>query len=661
MESTLGVSLEAPSAWRLRRRAASNRALRISTCSSDSTQSLGQGLPVKKCWPSRESIMEIVLRSPPDFPLELPVGKYLEESLMGLRGSPHDTQAREAGGKLSQFVDCFFTIVSRRTMAVQTACANLFWIAVGLLFGRFVVPQVLASVRKQLAHQLHLFHLQACEQTSENVETRDWVLSALPVVLAQAIYRLLCDAFPEDRPQLVGKGSNVLDKLNQLVHFEISGFQIQLDRTRKERRRFFMKRIINSPHMNAYELESCQKRQELLESQNSSLHDMPLSFGALDRPPMDDTQLEHLMHKHVVQAPGTPMSPKPSPAKKGNMLDLESVSQLGVERYDGLSERGDELLQRHLQALATCLGETEPVVEDLEANPTIYVPPTPGSEISPKRFEFWVEDGDADDAPKQQPSSPKSFEKAGKPSTPKAKTVRMEAAAGNKQRAKEQQQQAKARTEMLLAKISEPLCAELCQRRIQTSWVSPAMSRLTPGADDRNLLRKGPCETFHVNMCEAPSLASRPGSAPMKKPGIAEEHARPSSQAQAHRPHYAMPTASVAHSAGHPGGHQSRDHSARPDRRKGETLVLEMQTLSHKTMMQRLDAQTRYFREQAFGNYMKEYDIFTGEKKAGVNVSRLQKDEKAYVREMDKMVGGSALTVNPFSKSQKGRMKQVSG
>jgi len=76
-------------------------------------------------------------------------------------------------------------------------------------------------------------------------------------------------------------------------------------------------------------------------------------------------------------------------------------------------------------------------------------------------------------------------------------------------------------------------------------------------------------------------------------------------------------------------------------------------------MMQRLDAQTKFFRQKAFGEYMKEYDIFTGDKKARLNGSKLKEEEKSYVAEMNKIVGGQALRLNPFTKSQAARMAAV--
>merc|ERR1712187_130973 len=55
----------------------------------------------------------------------------------------------------------------------------------------------------------------------------------------------------------------------------------------------------------------------------------------------------------------------------------------------------------------------------------------------------------------------------------------------------------------------------------------------------------------------------------------------------------------------------------------------------------------------------KDYDIFTGDKKARSHEKRLEEEENAYVRNMEAMVGGPALRVNPFTKAQEKRMDQV--
>merc|ERR1712190_263568 len=75
--------------------------------------------------------------------------------------------------------------------------------------------------------------------------------------------------------------------------------------------------------------------------------------------------------------------------------------------------------------------------------------------------------------------------------------------------------------------------------------------------------------------------------------------------------------------------------------------------------MQRLETMSKIFRQQAFGEYMKEYDIFTGEKKSRFNDKQLHEEESTYVRNMEGMVGGPGLRVNPFTKAQEKRMNQV--
>jgi len=329
--------------------------------------------------------------------------------------------------------------------------------------------------------------------------------------------------------------------------------------------------------------------------------------------------------------------------------ESQSPMALGVDRYNGLSERGDDMLSRHLQAMAVCLGEPEQDEESSTAESSTAGEPN----FSPKslRHESWVADANDEEsvAGEQSPKGGKEPDGSSSPrsTSPRGRSRRE---TRGKQRTKDS---SKARTELLISKLNEPLCKELCERKITTTWVSPALSRLcTPETDknlDRNLLRKSPSEARQLNMAVAPSIVSRPASAPMRKPGT------PQSPQSHVRPHH------VGHGHGAtPTGHSASAPSlGQRHKGGGETIVLEMQQLNRRTMMQRLDAQTKFFRQKAFGEYMKEYDIFTGDKKARLNGSKLKEEEKSYVAEMNKIVGGQALRLNPFTKSQAARMAAV--
>lgn len=54
---------------------------------------------------------------------------------------------------------------------------------------------------------------------------QDAVMSALPFVFAQVVYRLLVDGFVEDRKQFVKGAEPLLLKSSQISHFELTGFQ----------------------------------------------------------------------------------------------------------------------------------------------------------------------------------------------------------------------------------------------------------------------------------------------------------------------------------------------------------------------------------------------------------------------------------------------------
>merc|ERR1711907_635115 len=87
--------------------------------------------------------------------------------------------------------------------------------------------------------------------------------------------------------------------------------------------------------------------------------------------------------------------------------------------------------------------------------------------------------------------------------------------------------------------------------------------------------------------------------------------------------------------------------------------TLEVKPITMKTTMQRLEQMSQQFRSQAFENYKKEYDIFTGDKKIRLDEVQLRGEERSYVQKMEKLVGGNRVNVDAFTASQKKRMKKV--
>jgi hypothetical protein len=245
------------------------------------------------------------------------------------------------------------------------------------------------------------------------------------------------------------------------------------------------------------------------------------------------------------------------------------------------------------------------------------------------------------------------------------------------------------RKDMVLARINAPLPQELCQRKVSTSWVSPAVTRLYGDDGDRNVMRKSPSESFQLGMA-SPKLIARPASAPTKVSKPLDVSQRSTQGASMRRNQGKEETGStiLSCSAGTRGGtiaaQQSplalsadTTHGGAPRQRGtllsrvpsasntglgeqvAETMSLEVKPISTAAATQRLELMSQQFQKQTFGEYMKDYDIFTGDKKTRLNEKRLFEEERGYVSEMEKMVGGRALAVNPFSKAQIRRMVQV--
>jgi len=494
-------------------------------------------------------------------------------------------------------------------------------------------------------------------------------------------------------------------------------------------------------------MEEEQRRQMLLESQNKTVNNQPLTFGVLDDQPMDSKQMRHILELRSlnrIEQKSTeiarPTSAKNAraafaemiqdPAQQGSQGDahpplVSSVlaSALGVDRlrcYDALTEEGAEMHQEQLRELAEILGDSgEEDCSDEDDASTIGGTPAAAKlgEISfgtRKTLSGTRQGWASQDKEDVFTSSEKA---SGRRGTVKRGTrVRLSKSMHSKLSINSEsiEIQSKAAKDMVLARVNAPLPQELCQRKVSTSWVSPALTRICGDDGDRNVMRKSSSEARELGM-QIPSSSSRPASAPRISKGwtqsgrstglsqrplsqqgsrchglaqsgrSADSTQRPSSQQGPRRSisiakdettstmasvgstsrtvtgNLTIPDASHSSTAA---SHRKPNIARVPSAghghdRTAETITLEVKPISMKTTMQRLEQMSQQFRKQAFGEYMKEYDIFTGDKKTRLNGKRLKDEEEAYVREMNKIVGGRGLRVDPFSKSQKRRMAQV--
>lgn len=361
------------------------------------------------------SVLDVDLSSASatNLPLELPaISHYLEEVMLGMRspGQQRMQKQRVAGLKrvLKGPTRAAGTLRAGG-QAAQTVCRWSFWIAFAVVFAG-APADLLGQLRGELAAGWHLLCLEVGRLPGER-HVRDWVISALPFLFAQVVYRLLVDLFEADRKSLVQQGDAMLDKLSRVVHFEVTGFQLTTETIRRNRKRLLTLSVLRAPHLDQLEVAKEQRLQEALEGQPEKSY--PLFSGRHDRAPLETSMLEHVMqarskplhhsafyrHSSSFVTMGTRASltsshshtclPAPSelPRSSANMTTTggdtpdspgHAARQFGgnptgswatpiwrvpdalsVDRYDELSTNADDIFERQVEDLWRALpGET---------------------------------------------------------------------------------------------------------------------------------------------------------------------------------------------------------------------------------------------------------------------------------------------------------------
>eukprot|EP00913_Durusdinium_trenchii_P021886 g20565.t1 len=298
------------------------------------------------------------------------VPKYLEDATLGLRGGPGDSKkAGDASPQrcLGPKMCCLGshsrmpeprTDNARRVGELRRFLANdsalriassLFWLALSAIF-HCVPDQVVQVSRTLLGRSWHSFQLEvgdAHDGLFHDLPTRQWVLSSVPFIFSQVIFRMYFDGFPEDRHEFTADAVRM-------------GFQINLDTARKLRSNLFLRRVVDSPHVNQTDFLAGQRRQAELEQQN--YHTRPLKFGHLDAPRPDEIQLEHVLQARADRRDGKSnwlsASVSLSPQSKKDLVPtelsaLEKIRRLGsVFAGDDLEDDLEEpMMKRHRQQL----------------------------------------------------------------------------------------------------------------------------------------------------------------------------------------------------------------------------------------------------------------------------------------------------------------------
>lgn len=653
----------------------------------------------------KNSVFDIYVESHEDIPFQLPTGEYLEEVLIGLNAAP------EFGGKKDD--QSPQTVANYRRLrrvvsakALCDACQALFWIAVGIITSR-VVNDVVDELRSTLSKAWCLVVLQVKKEVHRDhagADAQDFLLGALPAILVQTIYRLLVDCFPEDKIQFIHHVDALLEKLSHVVSYEVCGFQLNVETSHKERKQLFRRVVLDNPFVNQRDSVKALMRTELL----SKADHTPLRFGNLGDEggqPLEETQLEHVMLNHETlvregskQRRDNPLSPSPVP------------EDLSVERYNSIAMQSGMLFNRQLQEL----------MPRKPSKPSRVLPAVDGARCQsrgssqeegsrcPSRARATTDGFDTvvQKNPSRARATTDGF--AMQKNTNKRGSMALQHAGGkiqngrsllSTQRIKDFEQAEKRKREDLLVKriCAEPLPPELCERALDTTWVSPITNRLAPGERDRQALRKCATEAHHLKMAPMnktfsgglPLLMPKPRMQKMQKsrsapelrdaqqelpklpgPGFPGPQGRRCSIiAEPPGVNNDSPTTSPSASqrrcwdSNHTNEHQNhkiaRDNANRMLKEKGdmsatllggspkavrlavaEDLILAPPpSMQREDIMHRLQAAGEAFADNSFGNYAKEFDITTGEKKHRMDEDVMRKHESTYVKNMEELVG----------------------
>jgi len=569
-------------------------------------------------------------------PWTVPAELYIKEAMLGLRDGATPPGAR-----------CWALL--KKCLAVDAAsgvCEALFWISIMVIFplsenSKKEGKKTLSTdyLRDRLAKCWLPLTLEA-KKGADNFGTQEWVLGGLPHVYAQIIFRLLVDIFEGDRQHMINHGDAMIDKLSQLAHYELTGFQACEESHRRTRKQLFVGRVINMPHVNQYEFLKGQKRQEELQHRVEAQQRTPLSFGSVQGDPLDHAQLEHVMDQRA-KALNDPMSI----AGQNSQCWALETSDLSVDNYAFLTQVGQDMYFKQLQTLDASQ------MHDKEVDNHVLEWPD-----SPNRSEYT--DGSLASSPATAKSrgtrtwtSGDVKTSGGKRSSNQHKESRNLAhtnSAGNikksmaavmflnrlseDERKKEEAAEAelqKQRELLMNNLISAQLPEEHRNRELYTTWVSPVAKRLKPGAEDRFMLKKPSAEARHLQM--APPSPIMAGSVQLKRPKSMPSMS-PNSSPPKHLQRRVSKDKFVI--AGEIEEWSQKDVCLEPPK-----------SISNEKVLERLQTQLETCQQGSFGEYMRNFDILTGQRKQHFSDKRLRIEEAAYVKKMEALVRGTLRRV----------------
>ncbi|CAK0877939.1 unnamed protein product [Prorocentrum cordatum] len=448
------------------------------------------------------SVFDVDVRAGAPAPFALPCARYLEESLLGMRvapsnlrellavvdgdsQSPRRTSAGAAWGSSSP-AGAAASLQWRRlrqvlsSAAAHDVCTAFFWLAVAVLFGRAREADV-REAERSLARSWHRLNIEAGEVCSSQstassyMGARDETLDALPTLIVQAVFRLLVDAFDEERAEVVKQAEPLLDKLMLMVHYEASGFQMNVSTCRELRRKLFRQHVTEQPALDLQESLRLQQRRDQLERENTK-GQHPLSFGP-GGVGMEDLQLQSVLQNRRKEkkerdlyrrATGIPLGPDP-----GSPPFELTVDHYGRVRREGLAR---------LDALRGATTE-----------PTAGLGPGGG-------------DHESDASASALEAAPAAQGEGGREAPEGVMTVALGKALAKKVRRSEVKAAERSRRKEQLRRhlLGESLPEPLRAGAIETCGVSPLCGWLEPKVDGRRLVEKRMRENFRLAMKTPP-------------------------------------------------------------------------------------------------------------------------------------------------------------
>mmetsp|Transcript_76115 Transcript_76115/g.221012 ORF Transcript_76115/g.221012 Transcript_76115/m.221012 type:complete len:425 (-) Transcript_76115:111-1385(-) len=384
--------------------------------------------------------------------------------------------------------------------------------------------------------------------------------------------------------------------------------------------------------------------------------------------PLEETQLDHVLHGS--EARRKEQLKELEKGKRAWQLDATPVpAELSVDRHAPLEQIGRSLRRAHLSKIAAIAGHFDELTDsDGEETRPGDGGDSPGPSPLSSTFPMGRYSSQQEHSQDEEPAEPDS---PGPSATlPAAKRgwrakslviARMNLAKEDHRLRREREAKAlKMRQETLTRKVCiEPLPKELSERKLTTTWVSPAIASLA-GEMNREVLRKPSAEAFTLKMelrsaalqKNAHSMPSlRSVSKAVGSPKAADERnatdgsARHGSSSPSSRCKTPGDTGRAATTATLPrvALGSRRITIAMPAERTPPGHVVSLQPparLSPDVVEQRIEADDQGFQKLSFAIYRQEHDVLTGVKKWSMDGQKLRDSEEAYVKHMREMVGG---------------------